>query len=183
VQFSSGVALLFMVRELHFEPAVLGAVLSGLGIGGLIGAALNGPVYQALGPGRTIVGSMGLWTIGCMGLGFVPESPWAPVLVAVFLGTIGAINPIAGATVSTLRQFVTPDRLLGRVTAVVRVAVWGCIAIGSLVGGVLAESIGLRATLIVGALMPLLGLLWLAVSPIMGLRSLDSYAVACSDDS
>lgn len=183
VQFSSGVALLFMVRELHFEPAVLGAVLSGLGIGGLIGAVLNGPVYRALGPGRTIVGSMGLWAIGCLGLALVPDSPWAPLLFALFLGTLGAINPIAGATVSTLRQVVTPDRLLGRVTAVVRVGTWGCIAVGALVGGILADSIGLRATLIVGALLPLLGLLWLAVSPIMGLRSLDSYAVACSEES
>ncbi len=36
VQFSSGVVLLFLTRELHFEPAVLGAVISGLGIGGLM---------------------------------------------------------------------------------------------------------------------------------------------------
>jgi MFS family permease len=182
VHFSSGVVLLFLTRELHFEPAVLGVVISGLGIGGLIGAVLNGPVTRKLGPGLTIVGSLGMWAFGGGGLAFVPDSPLAPLLVGGLLGVLGAINPIAGATVATLRQAVTPDRLLGRVTAVVRVAVWGSIAVGALVGGVLAERIGLRATLFLGGLLPLLGLLWLAASPIRGLRSLDSYA-ACSSDS
>lgn len=182
VQFSSGVVILFLTRELHFQPVVLGAVISGLGVGGLIGAAFNGPLTRSLGPGAVIVGSMGLWAVGGGGLALVPESPVAPIAVAGLLGLIGAINPVAGASVSTLRQVVTPDRLLGRVTAVVRVAVWTSMAGGALIGGVLADRIGLRATLALGGVLPLLGLLWLAASPIRGLRSLDSYAAACTDD-
>ena len=61
--------------------------------------------------------------------------------------------------------------------------IFASIALGSLVGGVLAEAIGLRPTLLLGGLLPLFGLLWLPASPIRGLRRLDSYAVACSDDS
>jgi predicted MFS family arabinose efflux permease len=68
------------------------------------------------------------------------------------------------------------------VTAVVRVSVFTSIAAGALIGGVLADRIGLRPTLLLAGLLPLLGMAWLAVTPIRWLRSLDSYAVACSDD-
>src|SRR6185436_7826123 len=111
---------------------LIGAMLSALGVGGLIGAVLAGPLTRRLGLGATIVGSLALWAIGFGGLAFVPPSPLAPLLVAGLLGCVGAINPIAGANVSTLRQSTTPEHLLGRVTSVVRVATWSSIAVGSL---------------------------------------------------
>jgi hypothetical protein len=120
-----------------------------------------------------------LWTIGFGGLAFVS----GPIEVAALLGLVGAINPIAGANVSTLRQSVTPDRLLGRVTAVTRVSVWTSMAIGAAAGGVLAEQIGLRQTVLLSGALPLLGFVWLMRSPIRGLRSLDSYSAKCLDDS
>jgi len=183
VLFSSNVWLLFLTRDLGFEPATVGTVLSGLGIGGLIGAAVAGPLTRSLGPGMTIAGSLAVWAVGFGGLAFVYESPSAPLASAVLVGLVGTINPIAGANVSTLRQALTPDRLLGRVTAVVRVATWGSMAVGALVGGVLAESLGVRQTVLLSGVLPLIGFVWVALSPVRGLRRLDFAAPLCSDDS
>ena len=179
--FGSNVVLLFLSRDLAFEPAAIGAVLSALGVGGLIGAAIAGPLTHAIGVGRAIVGSMALWGIGFAGLAFVPDTPLAPFAVAGLIGCVGAINPIAGASVSTMRQALTPEHLLGRVTSVVRVSTWGSIALGSLLGGLLAKRIGVRPTVLVSGVLPLLGFVWLALSPVIRVRRLDS-SVGCSDD-
>ena len=179
--FGSNVALLFLSRDLAFEPATIGLVLSGLGVGGLIGAATAGPVTRSIGVGRVIVGSMALWGVGFAGLAVVPDAPFAPVAVAALIGCVGAVNPIAGASVSTMRQALTPEHVLGRVTSVVRVATWGSIALGSLLGGLLAERIGVRPTVLVSGVLPLIGFVWLALSPVMQVRRLDS-SVGCSDD-
>ena len=58
-----------------------------------------------------------------------------------------------GITYLSLRQAITPDRLLGRMTATMRFLTVAAAPLGSLVGGALATVIGLRATLwCVGAL-------------------------------
>jgi predicted MFS family arabinose efflux permease len=172
--FQSGVIVLFLTRELSFQPAVLGGVFAGLGIGGLIGAALTGPATRAVGIGTTILGCLGLWSVGYGGLAYISASPLAPVLAAILLGAVGAINPIAGANISTVRQIVTPDHLLGRVTAVVSVGSTTALTAGSLAGGLVGDSIGLRPALLLGGLLPLLGLVWVLLSPVRKLRQLDA---------
>jgi MFS family permease len=172
--FQSGVLVLFLTRELRLQPAVLGGVFAGLGIGGLIGAVLAGPATRALGVGATILVCLGLWSAGYGGFAFVGESAVAPLLSATLLGAIGAINPIAGANISTVRQLVTPDHLLGRVTSVVSVGAMAALTVGSFGGGLVADAIGLRPTLLLGGLLPLIGLGWIFLSPVRGLRELDT---------
>jgi len=48
----------------------------------------------------------------------------------------------------SLRQAITPDRLLGRMTATMRFLTVAAAPLGSLAGGVLATWVGLRATLL-----------------------------------
>ncbi|MDQ6669605.1 MAG: MFS transporter [Chloroflexota bacterium] len=62
--FQSGLIVLFLTRELRLQPALLGAVFAGLGIGGLIGAVLAGPATRVLGLGATILTCLGLWSVG-----------------------------------------------------------------------------------------------------------------------
>ena len=49
------------------------------------------------------------------------------------------------------RQAICPPRLQGRMNSVMRFMVWGTIPIGTLLGGALATWIGLRETIVVGA--------------------------------
>ena len=49
----------------------------------------------------------------------------------------------------SLRQRVTPDRLLGRLNSGYRLVAWGSRPLGALAGGVLAQTLGLRAVFVV----------------------------------
>jgi MFS family permease len=57
----------------------------------------------------------------------------------------------------TIRQAVTPERLLGRVNATLRQAALAAMLVGSLAGGVIGELAGLRAALLVGCAGTILG--------------------------
>jgi MFS family permease len=179
----SGILLLFMTRDLRLDAGVIGGLLAAVGIGGVLSAPLIAPLSTRFGPGPMLVGGMALWAIGYGALGLVPDSPVAVPLLGLLLGALGTINPLASTNSMTLRQAVTPNRLLGRVTSVSRVALWGAIALGSLLGGLLADAIGLRATLVIGGVLPLIGFLWLVLSPVRRVRRLDSLQPACSSDS
>ena len=50
------------------------------------------------------------------------------------------------------RQAICPPRLQGRMNSVMRFIVWGTIPLGGLLGGALGTTIGLRETIVVGAI-------------------------------
>ena len=78
--------------------------------------------------------------------------------------TIYFINDVS------LRQAITPDRLLGRVNASTQLLVAGIGPLGAIIAGVLGETIGVRETLFIAAAGPLLSCLWLVFSPVRVLR-------------
>jgi predicted MFS family arabinose efflux permease len=67
-------------------------------------------------------------------------------------------------------QAVVPDRILGRMTASRRFVVWGTIPLGSVAGGALASTIGLRETILVGAIGSTFCFLFLLFSPFRSIR-------------
>jgi hypothetical protein len=95
----------------------------------------------------------------------------AATLLIVAYALLLAGGVIYNVNQVSLRQAVTPDRLLGRMNATMRFLVWGTIPIGALIGGQLGEQIGLRPTLVVGALGQSAAMLWLLFSPVRGLAS------------
>ena len=70
----------------------------------------------------------------------------------------------------SLRQRITPDRLLGRMNAAYRLVGWGTMPIGAALGGFLAEILGLRATFAVGAA--------LVLATLAGFRFVTEQAIA-----
>jgi predicted MFS family arabinose efflux permease len=57
----------------------------------------------------------------------------------------GAHASVWGTTATAVRQRAVPDELLGRVTGVYTVGVYGGIAAGTPIGGVLARAFGITA--------------------------------------
>ncbi len=72
----------------------------------------------------------------------VTSSVWI-IASAMFVG--GACLMIWNIITVSFRQAVTPDDLLGRLNSVYRLLAWGTMPIGAAIGGVLAQSFGLRA--------------------------------------
>jgi len=81
---------------------------------------------------------------------------------------------------TSLRQAITPDRLLGRMNATVGFIADGAGPMGALVGGFLGGVIGLRPTLALAALGGACAAAWLFASPI---RRLQDHPVAATMDS
>jgi MFS family permease len=70
----------------------------------------------------------------------------------------------------SLRQRITPDRLLGRMNAAYRLVGWGTMPLGAALGGFLAEALGLRPTFVVAAA--------LTVTVLAGFRFVTEEAIA-----
>lgn len=77
----------------------------------------------------------------------------------------------------SLRQAITPAGLFARATAARRLPMFGMQLLGAALGGYLGLAIGLRATLLLGALALLAGALLLLASPIRATHALTSAPV------
>jgi MFS family permease len=95
------------------------------------------------------------------------------VLVGISLAVTGVAIVLWNVVTVSLRQPITPDRLLGRMNAAYRLVGWGTMPIGAFLGGALAEWLGLRPTFLVAAVVTLLTLI--------GFRYVTKEAVARAD--
>jgi MFS family permease len=141
------VYMIYVLRVLHLPVGMLSLVL-GLGnLGFLIGAVSAKRMAQRFGLGRTIVGAAATFGLPLMFVLMAPVGPRAVPFLVVG-GVIGSFGSVAyGINQVSLRQSVTPDELLGRMTATMRFLVMGVMPVGSLVGGILATALQPRTTL------------------------------------
>jgi MFS family permease len=166
-----GVYLVYLVRELELSPEVVGLLIMGGTSGSVVGALIAGRVVARFGLGPTLAWS-GL--VASAAFVLVPLAPreapepfiLASMLLASFLGMLYNVSQL------TFRQAITPERLQGRMNAVVRFMYWGPQPAGYVLGGVLAATIGLRPTLFVSAAGATLVFLPLLVHPIRKLRDM-----------
>jgi len=159
------ILLVYAVRTLGMSPELIGLVLTLGSLGGLAGALVAGRLSRRFGVGPTIVGACVMFGPPLVLVPLAPQSFPIPALVLAFLVSSagGTIYVITGLS---LMQTLTPERLLGRMNASRRFVVFGAIPLGSLTGGVLASSIGLRPTLWVGAIGACFCFIPIALSPI-----------------
>ena len=130
---------------------MIGAVLACGGVGSLVGALLSGRAARILQVGRTLVLGKLLWLAGSLLLASADQFDDAVVAVGAALALNGLGSTLYFVNQISLRQAITSVRLLGRVTAARRFVLFGAATLGAFIGGGLGETIGLRATLLVGA--------------------------------
>ncbi len=138
----------------------------------MLGALVAGRAAARWGLGRTLFVTLFVSGIGnlCVPLAGGPLPVVLTFLVLAQLVGDGAETAYTVNQVS-LRQAITPDRLQGRMNASIRFVGWSAMLLGTVVGGVLGELIGLRATLVVGAFGTILAALWVLLSPLRRLCS------------
>ena len=165
------ILILYVVRELGLTLATIGIVLSIGNLGVLAGALLSERVSRWIGLGPTIVWSAFFSSFALIAVAIAPRDAPVPFLIAGgFIGTVTAV--IYNVNQVSLRQAITPERMLGRMNATMRFIVWGTIPVGALVGGVLGGVIGLQATIWVGAIGAFLGFLPVLLSPVRSLQEI-----------
>lgn len=169
-QIVGTVFLLYVNQELGFDPGVLGFVFAIGGLTSLLGALIAGRVL-GLGLGPVMIATLALVAVGQALVPVAADASLAAVallvaqqLIADPAWTVYDIGQVS------LRQAITPGRLLGRVNASVRVLEAGAMLVGALLGGWLGERIGLRPTLVVGAGVVMLAAVGLLLSPVRRVR-------------
>jgi MFS family permease len=169
----SALFVLYATRTLGVEPGTLGLALGTGAIGGLLGAGMASRVGRRIGIGPA-------YALGCIlfpaPLILIPlvSGPPEVVLAALFVSEFGAgfgvmiLDVSAGAIILAR----TPDRIRARATGAFRTINYGIRPVGAFLGGVLGSVIGVRETLVLVTVAPLLGVLWLVWSPVLRLREL-----------
>jgi MFS family permease len=144
-------AVLMLARTVGLSPALIGLVYAVAAVGAFAGALAAGPVTTRLGTGRTIWISMAVTTPFALPLAAVRPgwSVWAAAgcWSVAWFGTV--VYNIAQVS---YRQLITPDELLGRMNASIRFLVWGTLPVGTVLGGVLGQYLGIRAALWIGVI-------------------------------
>jgi predicted MFS family arabinose efflux permease len=164
--------VLFALRELRVPPAALGAVIAVGGAGSLLGASLASRIASRFGLGRTLVGSI---VILVFANALIPLAHGSITMALSFL----IVQQLAGDSAVTvfnvnalsLRQTVAPDRVLGRVNAAMQLLTLGIYPLGALFCGLVAQAVGLRATLGLAVAGLAISSLWLIASPLRTLRA------------
>jgi len=170
--FYAALYSLYLLNDLGLTPFLLGVVISAGGVGSLAGSVFAGRVIRRIGIGRAIV----VLFIASSAIGVLTPLATGPLFLAtlmVFLPQLigDGLQTIEGIASVTLRQAVTPDRLLGRVNATLDVLDHGVAPLGAIVGAAIAEAFGVRTAIAVGWIGMVSGVLFLLFSPLPRLIS------------
>lgn len=138
-------------RQLGLSPIEVGATLAAYGAGMIVGALVAPHVMARFRLGQVIiVGPLcGLAASLTLCLTLLAPSPWLAAASYFQLG-FGPILWVISST--TLRQAVTPESMLGRVSALISTATYGARPIGTLIGAVLGGTAGAQPCLVVAVL-------------------------------
>ena len=124
-----------------------GLLFATLALGSLIGALLADPIIRRLGRSRSLF----LGILGGVGIVGIAAVTTVPLLIATAFIVGGITNALWNVVAVSLRQRITPDRILGRINSSYRLVAWGTRPLGAAAGGLLGELLGLRAVFAIAA--------------------------------
>jgi MFS family permease len=142
------VAVLHVVTTGGLDPVGVGLAFALGNSGFVVGALIARRLTRLLGVGRTMQFGVSLFGPSMLLFAVAPPAmAGAAFSVMVFAHGLGiAVHNVNQVTV---RQVLTPDRLRARVTAVMRLLVYGAIPVGTTIGGVIGELAGIRTALVI----------------------------------
>jgi predicted MFS family arabinose efflux permease len=140
------ILVVFLVRDVQVRPTLVGVLLSGMSVGGLLGASVATTLGRRLGTARaTLVANLAAGPFALL----IPLTTRGPGLWFVVTGGLGVGAAVVAGNVlkTSFRQAYTPRPLMGRVVVSMQFVNYGAIPAGALVAGAIAGPLGLRATL------------------------------------
>ncbi|MFH9352058.1 MFS transporter [Kitasatospora sp. NPDC017646] len=137
------------VRELNLPAGALGLFWAVGGIGVLLGSRCARPIAARLGDGRTLALAGPCLAPAGLLVPLIGGGPWLLLAGAGWL-LVSLKTGMDNVLGVSLRQRMTPDALLGRMNATFRFLLFGALAVGSALSGLLGELLGLRTTLWLG---------------------------------
>jgi MFS family permease len=168
------IVVLFGVRELGFSAGHVGVLFMTAGLGSLAAAGVTAKLNARYGMGPTMLGGLAGSGLAWLLMGSAFGNYWlASILFGAGLFLLDLTVMIFFINYLSLRQAVSPDRLLGRVTATMICLTVSTAPLGGLAGGWIADHYGLRAAMLAaGAGCLLLAPLLTWFSPLARMREL-----------
>jgi MFS family permease len=153
VLFGGATALLPVFAEeiLHVGPEGLGVLRAAPAAGAVLTSlylAHRPPFRRA---GRALIAVVALFGVSMIGFGLSTSYP----LSVALLFASGAVDMVSVVIRSTLLQVLTPDHLLGRVSAVNQIFIGSSNEIGAFESGVAAKLLGAAPSVVVGGTLTL----------------------------
>jgi MFS family permease len=166
--------VLFAARELGFSAGHVGVLFMTAGLGSLAATGVIAPLNRRFGMGPVMLTGLASTGVSWIVIAASTGPFWLASLLfggGLFLLDLGAM--IFFINYLTLRQAVTPDRLLGRVTATMICLTVATAPLGGLLGGWIANHYGLRMAMLfagIGAVLLAPFVAWF--SPLAKMREL-----------
>ncbi len=168
---AGAILIVYAVRELEMSPAMIGLVFSLANAGPLLAALTANRLAARIGVGPTILWTAVLFSTAGIFYPLAPKELPEPFFVAG--GILAGFGAVAyNITQVSFRQAITPERMQGRMNAVIRFLVWGTMPLGALSGGALGTWIGLRPAIWVAAIGALFTFLPILLSPVRSIEAM-----------
>jgi sugar porter (SP) family MFS transporter len=157
-------AILFIKDDFGLSPFMQGAVVAGLLLGAMVGAAVAGPLSDRMGRRRLIMAAAITFTIGALG---AAAAPTAGVLVAARV-VLGLAVGSAALVVPLYLSEIAPTQIRGAIASLNQMMIVSGILVAFIVNAILASSgdwrlmLGLAA---VPSLILLVGMVFMPETP------------------
>lgn len=135
------VYVLLATERLGLDPFGYGLLITVGAIGGLIGSVSYGALERRFALATLMRAGLLIETVTHLVLG----NTTSPMVAAGMMTLLGVHEVVWATTSTTVRQRMIPTSLMGRVTSVYMLLNVGGAAIGSLIGGVIAQRFGVTA--------------------------------------
>ncbi len=165
--------VLYVTTDLGVSPGVLGLIIGAGAFGGLLGAAVTGPISRRIGIGPAVLLGFVAFPapLVLVPLAMGPQPLVLALLFAAeFVSALGVI--VLDIAVGSVQIAATPVAMLAVVSGFRRTVNHGIRPIGALIGGALGAAIGVRPALWIASLAALLGVFWVVFSPLRTMRKL-----------
>jgi MFS family permease len=144
------VFVVYALRSLGMTPATVGTAMGVFGVGMVSGALAARPLSKRISLGRmSVIGPV----CGFVGAVLLVATLWLPspviALVSFFLFGFGPV--LWSISTTSLRQSVTPSRMIGRVSSLLVVSTYGARPIGAGLGALIAAVWGMEWCIAVAA--------------------------------
>ena len=140
--------------EMGLSEPEYGLLLTASAIGALLGSVLADRIERAIGRQLSLI-IMVVFAAIELALPAITTNVW---IIGFGFALMGATVVLGNVVMVSLRQRITPDRLLGRLNSAYRLIAWGTMPIGALLGGVIADAFGLVTLFWIAAIVALLPL-------------------------
>ena len=136
-------------------PAGVGFMSSAVGLGAFLAAIFSGWTTNVRRPGRAVMISVAVWSLGIVGFGL---ATFSFPLALLFLAIASGADVFSAILRSAIVQLLTPDALRGRVSSIHILVVTGGPRIGDAEASAVAAVMGTQFSVVSGGILSLMGL-------------------------